>query len=1536
MKTHPCWLPALLVLAILPASGAPMISEFQANNADTIVDEDGATSDWIEIYNPDVTAVNLAGMSLTDDPLLPRKWIFPSVSVAARGRLLVWASVKNRTNPALPLHTNFDLAAGGEYLALVAADGTTKLTEFNTYPAQPADRSYGSTNEAVTTELLIASNAPCRWLIPTATIANWQGTGFNDVSWNSAVMGLGYDNAPATDGDYNVYVGAGGNVGAMFGVNATCYARVPFTYTGIAADVTSLKLRMRYEDGFAAYINGTRLNPPTSASTNVTDPLAFNSSTATSRSGAVAVLFQTFDITGQKNLLTTGSNVIAVQMVNAGASSSDILMQMEMEVTRVDSSGPLHVGFFAIPTPNAANTLPPVDGFVADVDFSVKRGIYTTAQTVALTCPTTAAQIRYTTNGSKPAAATGTVYTVPLTISASTVLRASAFITGWEPARIKTHTYVFGQASKIQPAAPAGYPSTWGNAYNFSTGLLTGPVVPADYLMDPGITNNATYGPLIVDSITNTLPIVCLTGNISDIFDYTNGIYCNGRNTPGLEIPASMEFFDPHSTDNWQEDMGLRMHGGDAPIEHPKKPFRAYFRKEYGAGRLKHSLFPGSPVDTFDKLQFRPGGHDGWAVPFGSGNESLARHATYCRDRFLRQTETDMGRLSHFGRYVNVFINGLYWGFYDLHEVQSKEYWADHKGGVDTDWDVLEQTNVANPLVDAVAGSDVSMLAALALVRPASNTASESTITALAQYMNYDEFIDNCIVQMWGGQNDWLGPVFRGTPNVNLTDASRFFNKNWQAARLSRGPTPGQLFWQTWDAEISMGNSLSGLVSTMRVTDFNHTLIGSPAGEPITHAAGTPGPAGEFWYALRKNNPGFRMKVADRLQKHFFNGGAMTTANNLARMQSFRDLLDLPIVAESARWGDVNTGNPLVVTFNRDDHWRSEMNWFRDTYIPGRNATILTQMGAIGMWPATTAPAYSQHGGNVPSGYQLTVTDPNAAGGTIYYTLDGTDPMGSLSAAGNITFVGPGLATNAFYKVPTAAYSGNSWKFVAAPSDIATWSQGPVGLGFDANPTFGPHIATTVTGMQNVRATLYMRIPFSVTAEQKSSLTGLSLRLKYDDGAFVFLNNSTPLFRLNAPSTSPAYTDTATATRLDTDAVTYQSLDMTAQIASLTVGSNNLLAIQGLNVTATDDDFLCVPELVGTTNPSVAPSGTAIPYTGPVILPHTGTVKARVLKSGVWSPLTEASFIVGQPASATNLVISEFSYNPVASVAEALAGYTAQMFEFMEFQNISASPVELTGCRFDDGILFDFSANSSVQTIPPGGRILLVNNAAAFAFRHPGVPVAGTFQTGTNLSNSGERLELLAANGAPIFDFTYDDIAPWPTSPDGGGFSLVLINPLANPNPALAANWRASIAEGGNPGTSDADSYAAWASRNSVSGGMSGDLDGNGLTSLAEYGLGLLPGATGTDGFLSARFETVNVGGTPDTYLVLRCRRLAAADDVLVTPEMSTNMVNWTPLTISVPPENSNPDGTRDIVRRSPQPVSAGARVYIRVNVTTR
>jgi len=96
---------------------------------------------------------------------------------------------------------------------------------------------------------------------------------------------------------------------------------------------------------------------------------------------------------------------------------------------------------------------------------------------------------------------------------------------------------------------------------------------------------------------------------------------------------------------------------------------------------------------------------------------------------------------------------------------------------------------------------------------------------------------------------------------------------------------------------------------------------------------------------------------------------------------------------------------------------------------------------------------------------------------------------------------------------------------------------------------------------------------------------------------------------------------------------------------------------------------------------------------------------------------------------------------------------------------------------------------------------VLVSNPQAFATRHPGVAVAGVFAG--KLSNSGEQLTLEHATGTNIVSFTYSDSAPWPASADGSGFSLVPVNPNFNTAPGLAANWRASSAAGGSPGTDD-------------------------------------------------------------------------------------------------------------------------------------
>ncbi len=120
-----------------------VISEFLANNDHGLEDEDGSRSDWIEIHNPGPLDVNLGGWFLTDLPNDLTQWRFPNITLAANRYLLVWASEKNRTNPAAPLHTNFKLERSGEYLALVDPR-TNVVSSFSpAYPAQSADVSYG-------------------------------------------------------------------------------------------------------------------------------------------------------------------------------------------------------------------------------------------------------------------------------------------------------------------------------------------------------------------------------------------------------------------------------------------------------------------------------------------------------------------------------------------------------------------------------------------------------------------------------------------------------------------------------------------------------------------------------------------------------------------------------------------------------------------------------------------------------------------------------------------------------------------------------------------------------------------------------------------------------------------------------------------------------------------------------------------------------------------------------------------------------------------------------------------------------------------------------------------------------------------------------------------------------------------------------------------------------------------------------------------------------------------------------------------------
>ena len=132
---------SLSLLGPLPA--APEISEFLASNSNGLTDENGETSDWIEVHNPTSTAIDLTGWHLTDDASDPALWTFPATTLAPGQHLVVFASGKDRATAGAELHTNFKLSSGGEYLALVSP-AQTIASEFN-FPSQVSDISYGLT-----------------------------------------------------------------------------------------------------------------------------------------------------------------------------------------------------------------------------------------------------------------------------------------------------------------------------------------------------------------------------------------------------------------------------------------------------------------------------------------------------------------------------------------------------------------------------------------------------------------------------------------------------------------------------------------------------------------------------------------------------------------------------------------------------------------------------------------------------------------------------------------------------------------------------------------------------------------------------------------------------------------------------------------------------------------------------------------------------------------------------------------------------------------------------------------------------------------------------------------------------------------------------------------------------------------------------------------------------------------------------------------------------------------------------------------------
>jgi hypothetical protein len=256
-------------------------------------------------------------------------------------------------------------------------------------------------------------------------------------------------------------------------------------------------------------------------------------------------------------------------------------------------------------------------------------------------------------------------------------------------------------------------------------------------------------------------------------------------------------------------------------------------------------------------------------------------------------------------------------------------------------------------------------------------------------------------------------------------------------------------------------------------------------------------------------------------------------------------------------------------------------------------------------------------------------------------------------------------------------------------------------------------------------------------------------------------------------------------------------------------------------------------------------------------------------------------------------------------------------------------------------VTFDFT-NAAITTLAPGARVLAVGNIAGFTMRYgSGLPVAGQF--GGNLSNGGEPLRVVDAANANIAQFTYDDIAPWPLPPDGDGPALVLR--AANLDPANGANWRASYAPGGKPGTEDLLTLADWRAqyfsaadlgdpaKETTLWGALADPDRDGACNLLEYALGGSPLAATHPDVSASVFTDVPSGLH---YLRIAYRVREGTTGLTIIPETSGDLASWqgglTPIGAPV----SQGDGTALVIAQDTLALEAapGGKRFARVRVS--
>lgn len=635
-----------------PKTSALLLNEIMPRNRSVYFDEDGDASDWIELINTGSSDIMIGGFGLTDNETRPLKWTFPEGTVVkANSTLIVFASGKNRDGGVL--HTSFKIDGDKETIAL--SDNYGRLLDMITVEDVPKDMSFArqegidiwrvdlqpTPNHTNNTVGVVATDADARRGEPLI---------ITEVVTYSSGMATPYG---TTSYDWVEILNTSNESINLLGYGLSDKPGRPRLWQ--FPDVS-------IEPGEYLLVFLSGLTEPPKGSSAIHAPF---------RLSAVGGEITISDETGRI------IDRLAIPNIEADMSYGRSLAL----------GSPM---YYDKPTPGAPNG-PGVVGYATAPLPDKQGGSFKSAITVSFAAPA-GTIVRYTLDGSDPTDASE-LYTEPINIKTTTVLRARSFRDGLRSSEIVTNTYLIGLYHELPVISLVTDPD---NLWNPVSGIYAG-----DYTQSAK--TKVAY---------NDLPY------------WQKNL-----------VAGHFEFFESDGTRVESAGVELGLHGNFS-LDIPQKSFRVTAKARYGATELKYSFFPDREWETYQSLVIRNGGNDGKYTRIVDGLQS----------RIVDLSDTTVYHQPT--RAVVVYLNGRYWGHYNIRERVNTHSLARYEG-----WDDPDNIDLIKADNNVLSGTFSNYSQLMEFVKTHDLNDVDALKTVL-DWIDVDNYFDYMIFEMYFGNTD--------------------------------------------------------------------------------------------------------------------------------------------------------------------------------------------------------------------------------------------------------------------------------------------------------------------------------------------------------------------------------------------------------------------------------------------------------------------------------------------------------------------------------------------------------------------------------------------------------------------------------------------------------------------------------------------------------------------------------------------------------------------------------------------------------------